>query len=103
MNRVDMVMSLALRSGLDPGELVRTLWGEYTGVWRDVEGILNTMSPVASPEDDQYVKRILTRGCPSKLMADELKKNNLKMIERGNQNNVMDNPELVNNSINKED
>ena len=32
MNRVGIVTSLALRSSLDPGEVVRTLGGKYTGV-----------------------------------------------------------------------
>ena len=39
INIVDMATSLALRSGLDPGKVVRTPGGEY-GAWRDVEGIL---------------------------------------------------------------
>ena len=29
MNRVDMATTLAVRSGLDPGKIVRTMGGEY--------------------------------------------------------------------------
>ena len=41
MHRVDMATALALRSDLNPEKIVRTLGGEYTGAWRDVESILN--------------------------------------------------------------
>jgi hypothetical protein len=103
MNRVDMATSLALRSGLDPGRVVRTLGGEYTGAWRDVDAILHEIQSVVNLEDYQHVKRILTKGCPSKLMFDEPRENKLKMIKRGNQKTVLENPELVNKIINKED
>ena len=65
MNRVDMVTSLALRSGLDPGRVVRTLGGEYTGASREVATILHEIELVVNLEDYQHVKRILTKGYPS--------------------------------------
>ena len=37
VERVDMATALALQCGLDPGKIVRTLGGEYTGEWRDVK------------------------------------------------------------------
>ena len=37
MEEVDMATALALRCGLDPGKIVRTLGGEYTGEWRNVK------------------------------------------------------------------
>ena len=82
-----MATSLALRSGLDPGRVVRTLGGEYTGAWRDVDTILilHEIKSVVNLEDYQHSKRILIKGCPSKLIFDEHGENNLKMIKRGNQ------------------
>ena len=103
MNRVDMGTSLTLRSGLDPGRVVRTLGGEYTGAWRYVDTILHEIELVVNLEDYQHVKRILTKDCPSKLMFDEPRENKLEMIKSGNQKNVLHNPELVNKIINKED
>ena len=41
-----MDTSLALRSGLDPGRLVRTLEDKYTGSWRDVDTILYQIESV---------------------------------------------------------
>ena len=103
MNQVDMTTSLALRSGLDPGKLVRTLGSEHTGAWRNVDAIFHEIESVVNLEDYQHVKRILTKGCPSKLMFDEPRKNKLELTKRGNQKSVLDNPELVNKITNKED
>ena len=70
---------------------------------RNVMGRLHEVGSVASPEDYQHIKTILTNGCPSKLVFDEPKNNTIVMFERGNQNVVLDNPDLVNKIINKED
>ena len=70
---------------------------------RSVMGRLHKVGSVASPEDYQHIKTILTNGCPSKLVFDEPKNNTILMFERGNQNVVLDNPDLVNTIINKED
>ena len=37
MKRVDMATALAIQCGLDPGKIVRTLGGEYTGEWRNIK------------------------------------------------------------------
>ena len=103
MNQVNMATSLALRSGLDPGRVVRTLGGEYTAAWREVNTIVHEIKLVVNLEAYQHIKRILTKGCPSKLMFGEPKENKLETIKRGNQKSVLDNPELVNNTINEED
>ena len=103
MNRVDMATALAVRCGLDPGKIVRTLGGEYTASWRDVSYILENVKSVVSTEDYNHMKRILTSGCPSVLKFEEPLSNKLKMIERGNQKSVLDNPDGVNKIMNKED
>ena len=80
-----MAASLALRSRLDPGRVVRTLGDEYTGAWSDADTILHEVKWVVNLENYQYVKRMLTKGYPSKLMFGEPGKNKLKMNKRGNQ------------------
>ena len=62
-----------------------------------------SISAVVSPEDYQYIKMILTKRYPSKVMCDEPKSSKLKIIERGNQKSLIDNPDLVNKLINNED
>ena len=77
-----MATAMDLESGLNPGRVVRTLRGEYTGARRNVMGRLYEVGSVASPEDYQHIKTILTKGCPSKLIVDEPKSNKIMMIER---------------------
>ena len=98
-----MATSLALRSDLNPMRVVRTLGDEYTGVWRDIKGILNKLVSVVSPEDYQHTKLILTKDCLSRLLFDKPKSNKPKMNARGSQKQVIDTPDLVNNIINKKD
>jgi hypothetical protein len=64
-HRVDMATALAIRVGLDPGRIVRTLEGEYTGAWRNVEEILGEVESVVTPQDYSHMNRILIQGCPS--------------------------------------
>ena len=66
-------------------------------------GRLYEVGSVASPEDYQHIKTILTKGYPSKLMFDDLKRNTIMMFVRGNQKIVLDNPDFVNKIINEED
>ena len=56
-----------------------------------------------SKEDYLHIKRILSTGCPSRLQLEEPQANKLKMIQRGNQKSVLDNPQLVDMIVNKED
>ena len=60
-----MATTLAIRSGFDPGKIVRTLGGEYAGAWKNVPAVLTTIKSIVSESDYQHVKRILTSGCPS--------------------------------------
>ena len=80
-----MATALAVRCGLCPGKIVRTLRGEFIGASRNVKFILASVEDVVSKEDYLHIKRILTTGCPSKLKFDESQENKLKMIQRGNQ------------------
>ena len=103
IHRVDMATALAVRYGLCPGRIVRTLRGEFMGASRNVEFIFESVEDVVSKEDYLHIKRILTTGYPSKLKFDESQENRLKMIQRGNQKSLLDHPEVGEKVINKED
>ena len=103
MNRVDMATALALQCGLDPGKIVRTLGGEYTGEWRNVEAILGAVKSVVSVSDYCHIKRILTSGCPFELHFEESSASKFDMIGKGNQKSFDQNPDQVEEIINKED
>jgi len=45
--------------------------GEYTGENRDVEKVMNAITPYVSDNDARHAKRILTQGCPSMLVLEE--------------------------------
>ena len=81
MNRVGMAISLALISGLNLGRVVRTVGGEYTCAWRNIDTIMHEIKLVVNLEDYQHVKRMLTKDCPSKLMFKEPGKNKLEIIK----------------------
>ena len=98
-----MATALAMRSGLDPGKIGRTVGREYTGARRNVKYILESVEHVVSKYDYHHIKRIPTTGCPTKLEFEESQANKLKMIQRGNQKSVLDYPRLVDNIFNRED
>ena len=102
-HRVDMATALAIRAGLDPGKIVRTLNGEYTGAHRNVGKILRTVAPVVSVEDYDQIKRILTKGCPFSLKFEEEGDKKMRAISRGNQKSFIQNPDVVQETLNKED
>jgi hypothetical protein len=56
MHRVDMATALGIRSGVDPGRIVRTVRGEYTGTSRNIESFLKAVLPVVSTEDYEHIK-----------------------------------------------
>ena len=103
MDRVDMATALALQCGLDPGKIVRTLGGEYTGEWRNVEATLEAVKSVVSISDYYHIKRILTSGCPFELQFEEPSASKFDTIRKGNQKSFNQNPDQVEKIINKED
>ena len=66
-----MATALALKCGLDPGRIVRTLRGEYTGEWRNVKKTLEAVKPVVSMSNYMHIERMLTSGCPYELNFEE--------------------------------
>ena len=71
MDIVDMATALALKCGLDPGRIVRTLGGEYTGEWGNAKQTLEAVKPVVSMSDYMHIERMLTSGCPYELNFEE--------------------------------
>ena len=66
----------------DPGQIVRTLGGEYIGEWRYVETILAAVKYVVSTSDYMQIERILTTGCPYEFSFEETSESKLKMIKK---------------------
>ena len=103
--RVDMATACAIHYSLHPGMVIRCLKGEYVGENRDVNQILNDVSPFIDETDAAHIKRILTQGCPSKLSFEETKAMKMKasIIQKGNQATFKMYPEAVTKTMNKED
>ena len=102
-NCVEMMSAAMIKLGLDPGRLVRFLDGEYIGSRRQVRRTINAVQGHVSAEDLKHMKRILLQGCPAKLAFTESAKSKRDMIDRGNQKNFVDNPDIVNKTLNKEE
>ena len=102
-HRVEMACAAMLHFGMHPGKFVRWMGGEYTGSNRDVPRILRAVKDHISDDDFIHVRRILLQGCPNKLVFEESFESKMTMMERGNQKNFLDNPEIVRKTINKED
>ena len=98
-----MATALAVRTGLDPGRIVRTLNGEYTGARRNVKQVLKAVSFVVSSEDYQHIEQILTQGCPYSLEFQEETSSKLQVIARGNQKSFTKNLPVEKKTMNKED
>ena len=98
-----MATALALRSGLDPGRIVRTLGEEYTGKLRNVKETLDAVKYVVSMSDYMHIERMLTSGCPYELSFEESTESRLKIIGRGNQTSFVQHSEQVAKSVNKEE
>ena len=75
--------------------LLRYMKGEYTGESRSADAILEKVSPYIEPEDARHIYRIITQGCPSRLIFDEDTMNKLAVIEKGNQQTFEAHPEVV--------
>ena len=91
--------------GLDPGNFVQWMGGEYTGYHRDVEKTLVAIHPHVMIEDYNHIDWILLEDClaPAELMFTEPLSNKLEMIRRGNSKSFDAHPELVKKAMNKED
>jgi hypothetical protein len=98
-----MATAAMIHYGLHPGMLIRYLKGEYVGEARDVTAILTQVSPHITKDDSNHIRRILTQGCPSKLILSEPNKMKMSIIAKGNQQTFKMFPEQVTKTMNKEE
>ena len=78
--------------------------GEYIGQHLEVSSTINCLRKHACPEEIiQDLERILTKGCPAKLVADDTRKNFLDYWKYGNHLTVASNIDKVMKTMNKED
>jgi hypothetical protein len=64
---------------------------------------LQAVSPHISKDDANHMHRILTQGCPSKLVLIESSEMKFNMITQGNQQTLHIYPEVVTKTMNKDE
>jgi hypothetical protein len=79
------------------------LSGKYTGYYQDVHHTLNAVQDYATPGDYKHMKQILLDGCPAQLTFEKPSSYKLESTAQGNSKSFIDNPQLVQKTINKED
>ncbi len=100
---VEMASAAMIHFGLDPGKVVRFLLGKYTGQYHDVCCTLDAIWDQVTSNDYGHIKRILLDGCPAQLTFEKLSSNKLEFISHGNSKSFVENPQLVQKTMNKED
>ncbi len=101
--RVEMASAAMICFGLDPGEFVRFLSRKYTGQYCDIPRTLDAIQDHVTSDDYGHIKRILLDGCLAQLTIKEPSSNKLEFISGGNLKSFVENPQLVQKTINKED
>ncbi len=97
---MEMACTAMIHFGLDPGKFIRFLLSEYTGQYRDVR---RTLDVIRDHITYGHIKRILLDGCPAQLTFEEPSSNKLEFISHGNSKSFVENPQLVQKTMNKED
>jgi hypothetical protein len=100
---VEMASMAMIHFGLDPGKFVSFLSREYTGQYQDVRCTLNAIQDHVTSDDYGHIKQILLDGCPVQLTFKEPSSNKLEFMSRGNSKSFVENPQLVQKTMNKED
>jgi hypothetical protein len=98
-----MASAAMIHFGLDPGKFVHFLSGEYTGQHWDVHRTLDAIQDHVTTDNYGHIKRILLDGCPAQLTFEEPLSNKLELISCGNSKSFVENPQLVQKTMNKED
>ncbi len=89
--------------GLDHGKFVHFLSGKYTGQHQDVCCTLDAVQDHVTSDDNNHIKQILLDGCPTQLTFEEPLSNKLEFISHGNSKSFVENLQLVQKTMNKED
>ncbi len=100
---VEMASAAMIHFGLDPGKFVCFLSGKYTGQYQDVRRTLDAIRVHITSDNYGHIKRILLNGCSAQLTFKEPSSNKLEFISRGNLKSFVEDPQLVQKTINKED
>jgi hypothetical protein len=100
---VEMASTAMIHFGLDPGEFVRFLSGEYTGQHWDVRHTLDAVRDHITPDNYGHIKQILLDSCPTQLTFEEPSSNKLEFISCGNSKIFVENLQLDQKTMNKED
>jgi hypothetical protein len=98
-----MASAAIIHFGLDPGKFVRFLSSKYTGQHQDVRPTLDAVQNHVTSDNYNHIKQILLDDCPAQLTFEEHLSNNLEFISCGNSKSFVENPQLVQNTMNKED
>ncbi len=101
--RVEMASAAMIHFGLDPGKFVRFLLGKCTGQYWDVDCTLDAIRDHVTSDNYDHIKRILLNGCPAQLTFKEPSSNKLEFISWGNLKSFVENSQLVQKTMNKED
>jgi hypothetical protein len=99
---VEMASAAMIHFGLDPGIFVRFLSGKYNGQYRDICRTLDAIQDHITSDDYGHIKQIFLDGCPAQLTFKEPSSNKLEFISRGNLKSFVENPQLVQKTMNKE-
>jgi hypothetical protein len=100
---VEMASAAMIHFGLDPGKFVCFLSGEHTGQHWDVRCTLDAIQDHVTSDDYGHIKRILLDGCPAQLTFEKPLSNKLEFISCANSKSFVENPQLVQKTMNKED
>jgi hypothetical protein len=99
-DRDNLVTACLIHYDLHLGMMIQYLKGEYIGESREVQKIINKVTPFVCKTDIAHIKRVLTQGCPSCLIFDEARENKLYVIRKGNQHTFLQHPEVAKKAMN---
>ncbi len=100
---VEMASTAMIHFGLDPGKFVCFLLGKYTGQHQDICCTLDAVQDHITSDNYNHINGKLLDGCPTQLTFRELPINKLEFISCGNSKSFVENPQLVQKTMNKED
>jgi|SaaInl74LU_5_DNA_1037368.scaffolds.fasta_scaffold03592_2 hypothetical protein len=103
LDRVNMASAQFIRTGGDPGKLVRFCQQEYTLQHLNREEILARVKDLISADDYRHMERILYEGCPAEFNYEESNSSRSRSFERGNLPTFTRNMDKVRKAMNKED
>jgi hypothetical protein len=99
---MEMASTAMIHFGLDPGKFVCFLSGKYTSQYQDVRCILDAIQDHVTSDNYSHIKQILLNGCPAQLAFKKPLSNKLEFISCGNLKSFVENPQLVQKTMSKE-